>query len=167
MAHDVDGMPGPGFREVGVPAWSTSGRLAYSVRHLGGLSVVLDHQAGPAYAALNLVDGVACRFTADGEHVAWAGQTGDKSQPIVDQDPGPWYEGVGRPLVRADRIEWFGLRDGAMWRVTATRTLGLRPWLVETAPPYRSPAHLIEPDRRYWRNREGETRGRWPGFQPS
>ena len=117
----VDGTPGPEFQEVGVPAWSTSGRLAYPVRHLNNWSVALDHQVGPTYAELAVVDGVACRFTADGEHVAWAGWTGAKSQPIVDQDLGPWYEGVGRPLVRADHVEWLGLRDGAMWRVTATQ----------------------------------------------
>ena len=117
----VDGTPGPEFQEVSVPAWSTTGRLAYAVRLRGGMSVSLDHQAGPAYAAVNVVDGVACRFTADGEHVAWAGQNGDRSQPLVDQDAGPWYEGVGRPIVRADCVEWFGLRDGAMWRVTATQ----------------------------------------------
>jgi hypothetical protein len=116
----VDGAPGPQFQEVGVPTWSTSGRLVYPVRLPGGMSVAVDHQAGAVYAALNVVDGVVYRFTADGEHVAWAGQTGDKSQPIIDQEPGPWYEGVGRPLVRTDRVEWFGLRDGAMWRVAAT-----------------------------------------------
>jgi hypothetical protein len=117
----VDRTPGPEFQEVGVPAWSSSGRLAYPVRQPGGMSVALDHRAGPACAAVNVVDGVAFRFTADGEHVAWAGTAGDKSQPIVDQDAGPWYEGVGRPMVHADRVEWFGLRDGAIWMVSATQ----------------------------------------------
>jgi hypothetical protein len=115
----VDGTPGPPFDEVGVPEWSSAGRLGYPVKRLGTWSMALDHQAGPPCDDIGVVDGVLSRFTTDGAHIVWAGWTGRKCWPAVDDAAGPLYDGVGRPLVSGDQIEWLAVRDGSVWRVGA------------------------------------------------
>jgi dipeptidyl aminopeptidase/acylaminoacyl peptidase len=115
----VDGVPGPAFEEVGVPAWSPTGRLAYPARSRGRWSMTLDHQAGPPFDDVEVVDDVMFRFTTDGAHLAWAGRTGDQCRPVIDDAEGPWYGGVGRPIVGADGVDWLFLRAGSMWRVSA------------------------------------------------
>jgi hypothetical protein len=113
----VSQTPGPPFDEVGVPEWSSTGRLAYPVKRPGGWSMALDHHVGPPCDDIVVVDGVMSRFTTDGDHIAWAGWTGRECWPVIDDAAGPRYEGLGRPLVSADRTDWLAKRGGSMWRV--------------------------------------------------
>jgi hypothetical protein len=113
------------------------GRLAH-VAELGKRwSVVVVDEGSPG-PWLDAVLDKSLTFSADGQHVAWAGLVRGKSVVVVDGEPGPAWDGVGalafagdRPVYSARRGQDVFLVDGgatgrAWRRVVSVVTHGAR-----------------------------------------
>lgn len=133
----VDGAP---HSDLGVaisdPVYTRDGRLAYAGIGApdGRVSVLVDGRTGPlADDLLRPQSTIAVfedprtgysrvPFTAspDGGHVAWAGQFGDQSRPVLDDRVGPAFDTVHHWSFDASgAAAWWAQRADTIYRVTA------------------------------------------------
>jgi len=75
----IDGKPGAVYDEIGVPVWSSTGRIAYTARRSNIVMVVIDGRDHPAGTAVG--DPV---FSPDGNRVAFVTKRGRASYVVVD-----------------------------------------------------------------------------------
>lgn len=105
----VDSKEGPGFEEVGGPAFSADGRrLAYAARRDKQWRVVVDGVEGPGFQEV-----AAPAFSLDGQRLVYAAKS-EKHWAMVDgADPGPKFMEVSPPYISADgkRLAYWAKRQ--------------------------------------------------------
>lgn len=120
-----DGCAGPRFEGVAELAFDPSGEnLAYVAESRGRFRVIRDGKAGLARQG---VLEATLRFSPDSKHLFYV-EGGPPYRVVIDETPGPSFDGVARLSVRRSdtgpSYAYLGRRAGATYVVTEQRETG-------------------------------------------
>lgn len=112
----LDGEPGPVFNRIDALGFIPGGaHLAYIGLKAGRQCLVIDQKPGPEY---DEVDPYFLRFTADGRHVGYRAQKGDRWMVVLDGREGAACEGILDWALSPDGArEAIAVRSGGRWFV--------------------------------------------------
>jgi hypothetical protein len=111
----VNGVPGPGYEEVGLPVFSSDGRLAYAARRGDAAFLLVEPQPSESTPYVRVGNPV---FSPDGRRLAYWVDDGKKKRVVVDGVAGKPYDSIGRIVFGPDsrhlaygasiRSKWHG-----------------------------------------------------------
>jgi Tol biopolymer transport system component len=95
----VNGVPGPAYDEVGVPVFSSDGRLAYAARRGDAAFLLIEPEPRESTPYVRVGNPV---FSPDGRRLAYWVYDGKQEHVVLDGVAGKPYDGIGKIVFGPD-----------------------------------------------------------------